>query len=53
MMHLNDETITIKGKLHTYTGKPNPIVVPEIEISFRDEATKRHIKKARVEFGLS
>ena len=48
-MHLNGETITVKGKLHTYTGKPNPTVVPDIEIAFKDEATKRHIKKVRAE----
>jgi hypothetical protein len=49
----NGETITVKGKLHTYTCKPNPTVVPDIEIAFRDEATKRHLKKIRVELGLS
>jgi len=42
----NCETITVKGKLHTYTCKPNPTVVPDIEIAFKDEATKRHIKRA-------
>ena len=49
----NGETITVKGKLHTYTCKPNPTVVPDIEIVFRDETTKRHIKKVRAEIGLS
>ena len=49
----NAETITVKSKLNTYTCKPNPTVVPDIEISFRDEITKRYIKKARVELGLS
>jgi len=47
------ETITVKGKLYTYTCRPNPSVVPDIEISFRDEATKQHIKEIRVELGLS
>ncbi len=47
------ETITVKGKLYAYTCRPNPIVVPDIEISFRDEATKQHIKEIRVELGLS
>jgi hypothetical protein len=49
----NGETITVRGKLHTYTCKPNPTVIPDIEISFRDGATKRHLKKIRAELGLS
>ena len=49
----NGETITIKGKFYIYTCKPNPTIVPDIEIAFRDEATKRHIKKVRAELGLS